>query len=99
VINFFNQDNGPAGHWGMLSPNAKALFGSQDAFNQYWQQYSNVVGNNAMGVTANPDGSDNVPVDVTYTKAGQPGVLQHKNIKVIRYNGQILIDGDPRQSS
>ncbi|MFI9382644.1 serine/threonine-protein kinase [Kutzneria sp. NPDC052558] len=97
VINFFDQDPGPSAHWAMLSPNAQALFGSQDQFNAYWAQYSNVVGNNAMGVTANPDGSDNVPVDVTYTKQGQPGVTVHKNIKVIRYNGQILIDGDPRQ--
>jgi hypothetical protein len=82
----------------MLSPNVQAMFGSQDAYNQYWSQYSNVVGNNAMGVTANPDGSDNVPVDITYTKNGQAGVVQHKNLRVIRYNGQLLIDSDPRQS-
>ncbi|GAA3433650.1 hypothetical protein GCM10018954_032540 [Kutzneria kofuensis] len=98
VINFYDQGNGPAGNWAMLSPNAQALFGSQDAFNAYWAQYSNVVANNAQGVTANPDGSDNVPVDVTYTKNGQGPVTQHKNIKVIRHNGQLLVDGDPRQS-
>jgi serine/threonine protein kinase len=98
VIDFFDQDPGASAHWGMLSPNVQAMFGSQDAYNQYWSQYSNVVGNNAMGVTANPDGSDNVPVDITYTKNGQSGVIQHKNLRVIRHNGQLLIDSDPRQS-
>ena len=97
VINFYDQGNGPAGNWGMLSPNAQAAFGGQDGFNTYWAQYSNVVGNNAKGVTANPDGSDNVPVDVTYTKNGQGPVTQHKVIRVIRYNGQLYIDGDTRQ--
>nr|WP_116181476.1 serine/threonine-protein kinase [Kutzneria buriramensis] len=98
VINYYDQGNGPGGNWAMLSPNAQAQFGSQAAFSAYWGQYSNVVGNNAQGVTANPDGSDNVPVDVTYTKNGQPPVIQHKVIRVIRYNGQLLIDGDTRQS-
>ncbi|MFC0549059.1 serine/threonine-protein kinase [Kutzneria chonburiensis] len=98
VINYYDQGNGPAGNWALLSPNAQAQFGSQDAFSAYWAQYSNVVGNNAQGVTANPDGSDNVPVDVRYTKNGQPPVTEHKIIKVIRHNGQLLIDGDTRQS-
>jgi serine/threonine protein kinase len=98
VINFYDQGNGPGGNWGMLSPNAQALFGSQDAFNKYWANYSNVVANTAQGVSANPDGSDNVPVDVTYTPNGQAAVTQHKNIKVIRHNGQLYVDGDTRQS-
>jgi serine/threonine protein kinase len=98
VINYYDQGNGPGGNWAMLSPNAQAQFGSQADFAAYWGQFSNVVANNAQGVTANPDGSDNVPVDVRYTKDGQPPVNQHKVIRVIRYNGQLLIDGDTRQS-
>jgi eukaryotic-like serine/threonine-protein kinase len=98
VITFYDTP-GPSANWGLLSPNAQARFGGQDAFNQYWAQYSQVYANNAIGVTANPDGSGNVPVDVTYIANGtNQQVTQHKSIRVIRYQGQLYVDGDTRKS-
>jgi eukaryotic-like serine/threonine-protein kinase len=97
VINFYNNP-GPSAGWGLLSTNAQGLFGSQDAFTKYWQQFSQVYGNHAIGVTDNPDGSVQVPVDVTYIGTDGSNVTQPKSIRVIRVAGQLRIDGDPRKS-
>jgi serine/threonine protein kinase len=98
VINYYNTPNPTAG-WGVLSANIQALFGNdQNAYNQYWSDFSQVYGNNAIGVTDNPDGSVSVPVDVTYIGKDGSNVTQHKSIRVIRVAGQLRVDGDPRKS-
>ena len=94
VINFYN--NGPAGGWTSLSPNVQRLFGDEQAFRDYWARFSQVYANNAFNVTDNADGSVTVPVDVTYVTGTAP-TTQHKNLRVIRDNGRLLIDSDPRQ--
>ncbi len=96
VIDYYSQ--GVAGFWSKLSGNVQQQFGSEQAFRDYWGQFSQVYSNNAQGVTANPDGSVNVPVDVTYFDKGNPPKQngQHKTINVIRSGGQLLINSDGR---
>jgi hypothetical protein len=96
VIDYYNGTHNPQTAWGMLSGNLRTAFGDLPAFQQYWSQYKQVGARNARGVTTNPDGSVNVPVDVTYT--GQDGAArqEHKTLKVIIENGRLAIDSDGR---
>jgi len=97
VINYYNTPNPTAG-WGLLSANIQGLFKNQDDYNAYWANFSQVYGNGAFGVTDNPDGSVTVPVTVTYIGKDGSNANQQKSIRVIRVNGQLRIDGDPRKS-
>jgi hypothetical protein len=94
VIDYYNGTRDPQTTWAMLSTNLHTAFGGLPAFQQYWSQYKEVSARNARGVTTNPDGSVNVPVDVTYT--GQDGAARqdHKTLKVIIENGRLAIDSD-----
>ncbi|MGH3864232.1 serine/threonine-protein kinase [Actinokineospora sp.] len=87
---------GPASldqRWDMLGPNGKAAFGDRAAFDEYWGQFRYISSRNARGVTPNPDGSVNVPVDViTSTAAGED--MRKRNVKVILVGGKYLIDSD-----
>jgi serine/threonine protein kinase len=85
-----------AGRWAMLSENGRAAFGDEAAFQQYWSQFKSVSSRNARGVTANEDGSVNVPVDVTYTAQDGADRQEHKVLRVINLNGQLLIDAEAR---
>jgi eukaryotic-like serine/threonine-protein kinase len=99
VISFYDAGNGPQpGGWAQLSADIQRLFGDQQAYQQYWAGFQQVVANNAFNLTSNPDGSVNVPVDVTFTTKDNKTTNQHKVLRVLRSNGQLLIDGDPRQS-
>jgi serine/threonine protein kinase len=91
VIDYYGDVKNTAKRWGMLSTNAQAQFGDQDAFDAYWAQFSDVSSQNANGVTQNGDGSVNVPVDVTYTKGSSPS-QQHQTVRVTRVNGKLVID-------
>jgi len=95
VINYFGDVQNAAGRWGMLTAHAQALFGGQDAFNQYWSQFTSVSSADAQGVTPNADGSVTVPVSVTYTTAAGPKTEQ-KTIRVTRVAGQLLIDSEAK---
>ena len=91
VIDYYGTFSDPVGRWNMLSTNAKAQFGDQAAFDQYWSQFTDVSSENARGVTENGDGSLNVPVDVTYTRGD--GTQQVKRqVRVTREGGRIVID-------
>ena len=95
VIDYYGNFGDPARRWGMLSSNAQAEFGDEDAFREYWSGFTDVSSANAYGVTPNQDGSVNVPVDVTYTK--ESGTTQeHKTLRVTRVNGKLVIDSAAR---
>jgi serine/threonine protein kinase len=84
-----------AGRFAMLTPGAQAAFGGQAGFDQYWGQFSQVSSAHAQGVTANADGSVNVPIDITYTTgtgADEHSSQTHKVLRVVRENGSLLID-------
>jgi hypothetical protein len=95
VINYYNGLENLTSAWLMLSPAAQAPFGTMSDFKSYWAQYSSVSARNAFGVTNNPDGSVRVPVDVTYNKDSSTQVVK-RVLRVIRLDGQLLIDSDPR---
>jgi len=95
VINYYGDVGNAAGRWAMLSPHAQALFGGQQAFNEYWAAYTNISSANAIGVTENGDGSLNVPVDVTYDRA-DGSVTEHRILRVTRVGGQLVIDSDAK---
>jgi hypothetical protein len=80
----------------MLSTKLRSAFGDQQAFQQYWGQFKQLSSRNARGVTENPDGSVNVPVDVTYTGADGTTRQEHKVLRVIIENGRLAIDSDGR---
>jgi serine/threonine protein kinase len=95
VVNYYDNIGDSAGRWAMLTPGAQAAFGGQSGFNTYWGKYSQVSSQHAIGVTPNPDGSVEVPIDVTYTTgtgAGQTTNTVHKQLRVVQENGQLLID-------
>jgi hypothetical protein len=92
VINYYNATPNVDAMWGMISPQLQQGFGDVNAFKQYWAQFPDVSARNARGVTANPDGSVNVPVDVTY----KDGQTQHKVVKVIAQGTTLLIATDGR---
>jgi hypothetical protein len=96
VIDYYNGLADPATAWGMLSGNGQAAFGDQQAFAAYWSQFKNVSARNAHGVTPNPDGSVNVPVDVTYVGKDGSNRPDHKVLKVINDQGRLAIDSEAR---
>ena len=95
VIAFYG-DGSAAEHWAMLGPNARAVFGDEAAFTRYWEGFQSVSSRNANGVTANANGSVNVPVDVTTTTAAGAEESRKRQVVVISSGGRLLIDSDPR---
>ena len=80
----------------MLSPYAQAEFGSQDAFNQYWSQFTEVCSENATG-RRHERRRLGERAGATSPTPRRPGrSTQHKNIRVTRINGQLLIDSDAK---
>ncbi|HEV2783406.1 MAG TPA: serine/threonine-protein kinase [Actinophytocola sp.] len=96
VIDYYGGLDNPQARWDMLSANGRAAFGDQQAFQQYWSQFKQVSSRNARGVTPNPDGSVNVPVDVTYTGADGAERQEHKVLRVTIDNGRLAIDSEAR---
>ena len=91
VIDYYNGLDDLSTAWQLLSPAAKATFGGEPDFRSHWSQYSSVSARNASGVTANPDGSVNVPVDVSYDAS-----VVKRTLRVIHADGRLFIDSDPR---
>ncbi len=95
VIDYYNGLHDLPAAWQMLSPAARASFGSEPDFRLHWSRYSSVSARNAFGVTDNPDGSVTVPVDVVYDTANGTQVVK-RQLRVIQQEGQLFIDSDPR---
>ncbi len=95
VIDFYGSDRSPAQRWELLGPNGRAVFGDYAGFEQFWGQFQYVSSRNAKGVTPNPDGSVNVPVDVT-VKGASGEVSAKKVVRVVSLGGRYLIDSDSR---
>ena len=92
VIEYYSGNTPTDTRWNDLTPAAQALFGTESAFTQYWSRYPQVSSRNAFGVTPYTDGSVNVPIDVS----GTPGNTEHKVLRVVMENGNLLIDADTR---
>lgn len=99
VVDYYDNVGDTAARWAMLTPGAQAAFGGLSGFESYWGGFSAVSSRNANGVTPNADGSVEVPIDVTYTTgtgASQSTNFQHKELRVVQENGQLLIDDNAR---
>jgi serine/threonine protein kinase len=95
VVNYFGNFDNAALRFALLTPGAQAAFGGVNGFEQYWGQYSQLSSAHAIGVSTNPDGSVSVPIDVTYTTGtGQAASTrqEHQTLRVVKENGQLLID-------
>lgn len=95
VIDYYAGMTNPASVWSDLSAGGQQIFGGESAFERYWGQFPVVYAAHAQGVTPNPDGSVNVPVDITYGN-GSRTQDTHKVLRVIQQNGRLLIDADTR---
>jgi eukaryotic-like serine/threonine-protein kinase len=95
VLDYYGNLPDPAGRWAKLSAYAKSLYGSEQEFQEYWSQFTNLSSGNAYGVTKNADGSVNVPVDVTYTTASGPK-QEKRTVRVTVINGAMLIDSEAK---
>ncbi|MGH3885551.1 MAG: serine/threonine-protein kinase, partial [Pseudonocardiaceae bacterium] len=95
VIDYYNDLGNLPAAWQLLSPAARATFGSEPNFRTHWSQYSSVSARNASGVRDNPDGSVTVPVDVSYDTGSGAQVVK-RQLRVIQLDGRLLIDSDPR---
>ncbi|GDY29545.1 serine/threonine-protein kinase [Gandjariella thermophila] len=93
VINYYSSADTQA-KWQMLTPHAQAAFGSQQQFQAYWGQYKQTYAQHAQGVTTNPDGSLQVPLDVTYISTSGSSQTTHREVRVTRVGGQLMIDSD-----
>jgi hypothetical protein len=96
VIDYYNGMDNPQATWAMLGKGGRAAFGDQRAFEQYWKRYKQVSARNARGVTPNPDGSVNVPVDVTYTGSDGATRQEHRVLHVVIEDGRLVIDSDAK---
>lgn len=95
VIDYYNGLDDPQSAWQMLSPAAKQSFGGLAGFREHWSRYERVSARNAYGVTTNEDGSVDVPVDVTYSTAGDNRTEQ-RVLRITRQDGQLLIGSSAR---
>jgi hypothetical protein len=95
VLDYYGNLPDPAGRWAKLSAYAKSLYGSEQEFQEYWSQFTDLSSGNAYGVTKNADGSVNVPVDVTYTTASGPK-QEKRTVRVTVINGAMLIDSEAK---
>ncbi|WP_326837884.1 serine/threonine-protein kinase [Amycolatopsis rhabdoformis] len=90
VIDFYSFPEGLASAWGMLTPAAQQVYGSQQAFAQYWSQYKSVSSKQARG-SYNADGSVTISVTVVF-----PDHSEARNVRVVSSGGQILIDANTK---
>ncbi|MBB3038962.1 serine/threonine-protein kinase [Hoyosella altamirensis] len=84
----------PAGSWSLLTPAAQDVFGSQQAFQDYWserviQSFGQIE---AIKRANNDDGS----VDMQVNNLTYDGQTKQVTVRVVDVGGRLLIDGDPR---
>jgi serine/threonine protein kinase len=95
VVNYFDNISDMSGRFALLTPGAQAAIGGLSGFEQYWGKFSDVSSAHAIGVTTNPDGSVEVPIQVTYTSTAGATNTVHKTLRVVQENGHLLIDDNP----
>lgn len=95
VIDYYNGLDDLPTAWQMLSPAARASFGSEQDFQLHWSRYSSVSARNASGVFDNPDGSVTVPVDVVYATANGTHVVK-RQLRIVQLEGRLVVDSDSR---
>jgi serine/threonine protein kinase len=91
VSNFYGN---PAGSWDLLTPAAQAVYGSRQAFQQYWTSHpiDSFSGISSARGANNADGS----VDMVLESLVYGGQSKSLTLRVTEYDGRLLIDSDTR---
>ncbi len=97
VIDFYTFPDGMSRSWDMLTPQARAEFGSYEEFQDHWSEFSQVYAEKAVvvGGEYNDDGSVTISTTVTELEGDDQNV-ERRQLRVVRSNGSLLIDSDPR---
>lgn len=91
VLDFFDTDKiGTAASWSKLTDAAKEVYGSEQAFADYWSTHKVTGADTARADKGggNPDGS--IDMNITLNKGTRPA------LRVVQVGGQYYIDADTR---
>lgn len=95
AIDFYSGLDKPDQAWAMLSPHARAVYGSKQDFVAYWKKLLPISARDANGVAPNQDGSVTVPVTVVFGY-GPDSHTKDTKLRVTRLDGNLTIDSDTR---
>ncbi|MEQ0557633.1 protein kinase [Amycolatopsis sp. NEAU-NG30] len=90
VIAFYSFPEGAAASWAMLTPAAQQVYGSQEAFNEYWSKFKSVSAKRASGAF-NDDGSVTITATVVF-----PDHEEQHSFRIVNSGGQLLIDAQTK---
>ncbi|SEF34811.1 Serine/threonine protein kinase [Amycolatopsis pretoriensis] len=95
VIDFYKSVGNPAAAWALLTPDAQAVYGSQDQFASYWEQHplSSYGGASAYKRANEQDGSVVIQINLVL-KGG--GSVQNTVRVLDAGGGQLMIAGETR---
>ena len=100
ALTYFSSSSSIDARWNLLTPGAQSVFGSKDAFERYWGQYSKVSSLVADGAGTNSDGSSvHLHVEFTVTQGGGQPQNVNVTIRVVQENGQLLVDSNTKVQS
>ncbi|RSN22952.1 serine/threonine protein kinase [Streptomyces sp. WAC 05977] len=91
LLDFFDTDKiGTSASWNKLTEAAKAVYGSEQAFADYWAAHKVTSADSARADSGggNPDGS--IDMNITLNKGPRPA------LRVVQVGGQYFIDADTR---
>ncbi|WP_255431249.1 serine/threonine-protein kinase [Amycolatopsis sp. WAC 01376] len=91
LLDFFDTDKiGTSASWNKLTDAAKAVYGSEQAFAEYWSTHKVTGADTARADSGggNPDGS--IDMNITLNKGPRPA------LRVVQVGGQYFIDADTR---
>ncbi|KFZ78528.1 serine/threonine protein kinase [Amycolatopsis sp. MJM2582] len=91
LLDFFDTDKiGTSASWNKLTEAAKAVYGSEQAFAEYWAAHKVTGADTARADSGggNPDGS--IDMNITLNKGTRPA------LRVVQVGGQYYIDADTR---
>nr|WP_301301792.1 serine/threonine-protein kinase [Prauserella alba] len=78
--------------WDQLTPTAQAVYGSEDAFDNYWDRNNLAGWSDASAPNGqNPDGSVDIQVQLDFGNGKQP-----HTVRVVNTDGELKLDGETR---
>ncbi|MBB3051185.1 serine/threonine protein kinase [Prauserella isguenensis] len=81
--------------WDQLTPTAQAAYGSEDKFDDYWDQHSLSGWSDASAPNGqNADGSVDIQVQLDFGNGKQP-----HTVRVVNSGGELKLDGETRPSN
>ncbi|MEV6444565.1 protein kinase [Amycolatopsis sp. NPDC051716] len=93
VIAFYDFPSGTAASWGMLTLAAQQVYGSQDAFTEYWSKFKSVGAKRASGAY-NDDGSVTITATVVF-----PDHEESRSFRIVNSGGQLLLDAQTKANA